>query len=63
MKIEIKDSKKEERCAEEEKWKIEDAIRSFENYQKIIKEKGMKEKVKKAMEDKAKEILEASKQI
>ncbi len=48
---------------QEEKWKVEDAVRTLEAYQKIMEDKKLKEKAIKLLKEKAKEYSKLSEKI
>lgn len=48
---------------EEEKWKVEDAVRTLMEYQKIMKDKELKEKAIKKLQEKKQEVEKAIKEI
>lgn len=53
---------KEEK-SEREKWKIEDAIRTFTEYQKIMEDKDLKEKAIKELEKRADEFKKTASEL
>lgn len=55
--------KKEEREAEEIKWKVEDAIRSFTEYKKLIADEKVKEKVIAELKKRAKEYKDLAEEL
>lgn len=47
----------------EDKWKVEDAIRTLMEYQKIMKDEELKKKAVKELEKRSKEMKELSKNM
>lgn len=47
----------------EEEWKVEDAVRTLQEYQKIIKDKDLKEKALNKLKEKAKEYEKLSDEL
>ena len=48
---------------EEEKWKVDEAVRTLEAYQKLIKDKKLKEKAIEEIANKAKEYKELANKL
>lgn len=55
MKIEVKDTSKEDTKREEE-WKVEDAMHTLMEYQKILEDKELKKKAIEKLKAKAKDF-------
>lgn len=47
----------------EEKWKVEDAVRTLMEYQKILKDKELKDKAIKELEKRSNEMKEIAKEM
>lgn len=55
MKIEVKETSKEDTKREEE-WKVEEAMHTLMEYQKILEDKKLKEKAIERLKEKAKDF-------
>lgn len=56
-------AKKTEEKEQIDKWKVEDAVRTLEEYQRIMKDKELKEKAVAKLKEKAEEYSKLSKEF